>query len=138
MNTRQTSVKTGHLESTRQTPEYHSGSHQTDQKGKFKRTNTDLPNTYRRSQLWKLPKHPIVQDILLIYPHFGIEFFQLPRFLNWEDSEDVTLDPFLSSLLNIVQTSDGQCTSNKKYIPSKTTLSVTISQRLFAAFNFCL
>ena len=40
--------------------------------------------------------HPIGQNVLLIYPHFGIVFFQSPQFLNSEDSETVKLGYFLS------------------------------------------
>ena len=47
--------------------------------------------------------HPIGQNNLLLYPHFGIDFVQPPQFLNSEDSETVTLDCFPSSLLNIIQ-----------------------------------
>ena len=43
-------------------------------RGKVKRINTGLPNTYRRSKLLKLPQHPIGQNSLLIYPHFCIDF----------------------------------------------------------------
>ena len=39
-------------------------------RGKVKRTNTGLPDTYRRSKLLKLLRHPIGQNSLLIYPHF--------------------------------------------------------------------
>ena len=38
-----------------------------------KQTNTDLPNTYRRSTTETI-MHLIGQNILLIYPHFGIDF----------------------------------------------------------------
>ena len=48
------------------------------------RTNTYLPNTYRRS------------STATIYPHFGIDFLQPPRFLNSKDSETVRLDHFQS------------------------------------------
>ena len=47
--------------------------------------------------------HPIVQHNLLIYPNFGIDFFQSLRFLNSEYSENVTLDRLFSSRLNIVR-----------------------------------
>ena len=49
--------------------------------------------------------HPIGQNSLLVYPHFGIDFVQPPRFLNSEDSEIVELDHLSSSLLNITQAS---------------------------------
>ena len=38
-----------------------------------KLTNTDFPNTYRRSTT-KTIMYPIGQNILLIYPHFGIGY----------------------------------------------------------------
>ena len=43
---------------------------------KVKRANTGLPNTYRRSTTETI-MHPIGQNILLIYPHFGIDFLHL-------------------------------------------------------------
>ena len=58
----------------------------TDRRGKVKRTNTDLPNTYRRSTTESI-MHAIGQNILLIYPYFGIDFLQPHRFLNSKDSE---------------------------------------------------
>ena len=78
------------------------------------------------------------QNSLLIYPHFGIESFQPPRLLNSEEAENVTLDRFLSSLLNIVQTSDGQSTSNEIIsTSSNTSRSISISQRFLAVLHFC-
>ena len=71
------------------------GSQRTDQGWGVKRTNTDLSNAYRRSTTEAIV-HPIGQNILLIYPHFGIDFLQPPRFLNSEDSETIKLDNFLS------------------------------------------
>ena len=41
--------------------------------GKVKRTNNNLPNTYRRSTTEPI-MHPIGQNSLLIYPHFGVDF----------------------------------------------------------------
>ena len=38
--------------------------------------------------------HSIGQNVLLIYPPFGIDFLQPPRFLNSEDLETVKLDYF--------------------------------------------
>ena len=49
--------------------------------------------------------HPIGQNILLIYPHFGIDFLQPPRFLNWKDSESGT--PF--------RLPTGKCISSLQY-----------------------
>ena len=40
-----------------------------------KQINTDPPNTYRRSATETII-HPIGQNILLIYPLFGIDFLQ--------------------------------------------------------------
>ena len=48
------------------------GSQQTDQGWGVKPTNTDLPNTYRRSTTETI-MHPIGQNVLLIHPHFGID-----------------------------------------------------------------
>ena len=60
-----------------------------------KRTNTDLPNTYHRSTTDTI-MHTFGHNILkIIYPHFGIDFLQPPRFLNSEDSETIKLDHFL-------------------------------------------
>ena len=75
-----------------------------------KRTNSDLSNTYHRSTTETI-MHPIGQNILLIYPHFGIDFLQPPRFLNSEDSETVKLDYFLSfQIVNVPPT--GKCISS--------------------------
>ena len=51
------------------------GSHRTDQGVQANLTNTNLPNIYRRSTAETI-MHPIGQNILLIYPHFGIDFLQ--------------------------------------------------------------
>ena len=78
----------------------------------------------------------LVVPILGMIPNTGdstIESLQPFPLLNLEDSENVALDRFLSSLLNIVQIFYGQCISNKKCISSKPTRSIFISQRLFAA-----
>ena len=48
-------------------------SQRTDRRWDVKRTNTDLPNTYRRSTTETI-MHPTGQNVLLIYPHFGIDF----------------------------------------------------------------
>ena len=77
-----------------------------------------LPNSYHMMTLRKLSWYLIGQHSLLLYPHFGIDFFQPPRFRNSNNSKNVALDRFLSSLLNNVQTSNSQCTSNKKNISS--------------------
>ena len=66
---------------------------------------------YRRSTTETI-MHPIGQNILLIYPHFGIAFIQPPQFVNSEDSETVKLDHFLYSLRNIIQTPTGKCISS--------------------------
>ena len=58
-------------------------------RGVVKRTNTGLPNTYHTMKLRKQSEHPIGQNSLLIYPHFGIEPVQPPRGLNSDDSETV-------------------------------------------------
>ena len=50
-------------------------SHRTYQGWGVKRTNTDLPNTYRRS-ITETIMHPIGKNILLTYPHFGFDFLQ--------------------------------------------------------------
>ena len=47
----------------------------TDQGWRVKRTNTDLRNTCRRLTT-ETSMHPIGQNILLVYPHFGIDFLQ--------------------------------------------------------------
>ena len=84
MNTYQMSIKTDillwccrspRLGSIAPTRDHHIGSQRTDQGGEFKRTNTDLPNMYRRSATETIMS-PIGQNILLIYPHFGIDFLQ--------------------------------------------------------------
>ena len=51
---------------------HHNGSPtELNKRGKVKRTNTGLPNTYRRSKLLKLSQHPIGQNsLLIICPHF--------------------------------------------------------------------
>ena len=54
-----------------------------------------------------------------ISTHFGIEFVQLPHFINSDDSENGTHGGLLSSLLNIVQTSNGLCSSTEKSISSQ-------------------
>ena len=53
-------------------------------------TNTNLPNMYRRSTTEPI-MHPMGQNILLIYPHFGISLFQPTQSLNSEDLEIVKL-----------------------------------------------
>ena len=112
------------------------GSQRTKPRGVVKQTNTGLSNTYHMTKLRKLSWHAIGQNGLLIDPHFGIEPIQPPRLLNSDGSENVTLDRFVSSLLNIIQTSHGQCTSNKKCIISKPTLSISISRRCLRHFIF--
>ena len=75
-------------------------------------TNTDLPNTYRRSTTETI-MHPIGQNILLTYPHFGIDFLQPPRFLNSENSETVKLGHLFSfQMVNV------QYLQQEKYISS--------------------
>ena len=57
--------------------------------------------------------HPIGQKILLMYPHFGIDFSQPPRFLNSEDSETVKLGYLISfQMVNV------QYLQQEKYISS--------------------
>ena len=106
------------------------GSQRTGQRWEVKRTNADLPNTCRRS-ITETIIDPIGQNILLTYPHFGIDFLQPPRFLNSEDSETVNLDHFLFSLRNIIQTSNREM----YFVTGR---SVSISQQLLAAFHFYL
>ena len=53
--------------------------------------------------------YPNSQNILLIYPHFGIAFLEPPHFLNSEDSETVRRDHFSSlPFLSMVHHSDYQ------------------------------
>ena len=87
--------------------------YRTDRGWGVKQTNTDLPNTYRRSTTETI-MHPIGQKILLMYPHFGIDFLQPPRFLNSEDSETVKLSViyFPSKMVNV------QYLQQEKYISS--------------------
>ena len=88
------------------------GSHTELVKGaQVKLTNTDLPNMYRRSTTETIMYHT-GQNILLLYPYFGIAFLQPPQSLNSEDSETVKFDHFPSSLRKIIQTPTG------KYISS--------------------
>ena len=49
---------------------------------------------YRRSTTETI-MYPIGQNILLIYPYFGIAFLQPPQFINSEDSETVRLASYL-------------------------------------------
>ena len=73
-------------------------------------TNTDLPNTCRRSTTETI-MHSVGQNILPIFPHFGIDFLQPPRSRNSEDSETAKLDYFLSfQMVNVPLT--GKCISS--------------------------
>ena len=98
--------------------------------GQVKLTNTDLPNTYRRSTT-ETNMHPVGQYILLICPHSRIAFFKSSQVISSEDLETVRLDHFLSSLRNIIQTSN-----REMYFIA--TRSASISQRLIAQPHFYL
>ena len=79
MNTYQTNIKTSillmyldpHHEQMYETPNKVVPS-KLNKRGEVKRTNTGLPNTIYMKKLRKQSQHPIVQNSLLIYPHFGI------------------------------------------------------------------
>ena len=100
---------------------HHSRSQRTKQWGKSQvdKQASQKRTWYHISKLLNLSQRPTGQNnLLIIYPHFGIKFFQPPRLLKSENSENITVVRFLSSLLNIIQTFDGQCTYNKKCISS--------------------
>ena len=83
MNTCQTSVKDRYIIVALLTPtpwvlpdntRSPQGSHRADKGVQANLTNTDLPKMYIRSTAETI-MHPIGQNILLIYPRFGIVFF---------------------------------------------------------------
>ena len=94
MNTCQTSIKTAVAHILGLSGKHgitRFGSQRTDQGWEVKRTNIDVPKPYRRSTTETII-NPIGQNILLIYPRFGIDFLQPPRFPNSKASETVKLD----------------------------------------------
>ena len=85
---------------------HHNGSPtELNKRGKVKRTNTGLPNTYRRSKLlMKLSQHPIGQNsLLIICPHFFLNRLRTQRESN-RGSNSAAL------LTDSVQYSVRQCT----------------------------
>ena len=79
-----------------------------------KLTNTDLPNTYRSSTTETI-MHPIDQNILLVYPHFGIALFH--RGIQKGSKRNIKRNPLRTKPTLVLQ-----CTVSQVYLSTHVTI----------------